>query len=325
MNYFKLYTTLLLAAVLTSCAKVHGPEEGNCTEGETVSISVSVDSRKFGGSATNSGLPDTRLDAAASSLYSGGTLGLFIDYGKNAKYTQSNVLWENDGTNTWAPQIGMLWGKSYDKVGVYAYAPYLDGETDSTKIGFSIPADQLNGTAGADFLWFAHKKFDPNADLSGSKAIDITFNHALVKLTVSITKGNQFDGTGVVVRKVCLNGTTGDVECNITNGKVSAASGSVMTDITMRSAGTKNGKDNFDAIFWPGDGQKIGATMVTVTMSDGKEYNLTLGQELTLLGGHAYTMTVRVGKDKLEAGAVTVAGWNETPVDINNGSEYEVD
>lgn len=311
----------ILAAASVSCGKESVSQVSTFPEDGVVRINAVV-----AGPVEVTGAQVTRGDAGKSTTeYSGKDLGFFIDYNDNGPYSRPNIRWEKDPDKGWQPESQILWMNSRLKADIYAYAPYLDGETDSTKIGFSIPADQLYGTVGADFLWFAHKKFDPNADLSGSKAIDITFNHALVKLTVSITKGNQFDGTGVVVRKVCLNGTTGDVECNITNGKVFAASGSAMTDITMRSAGTKSGKDNFDAIFWPGDGQKIGATIVTVTMSDGKEYNLTLGQELTLLGGHAYTMTVRVGKDKLEAGAVTVADWNETPVDINNGSEYEVD
>lgn len=309
----------ILAAVSASCGKESVSKVSTFPEDGVVRINAMVTS-----ASPETGTPATRADAVASTEYSGNDLGFFIDY-KYGPYTRSNVCWKKDPDKGWQPESQMLWKDAKSNADIYAYAPYSDGVTDTTKVGFTVPANQLDGTGAADLLWFAHKQFDPNSDLSSNKAIDITFNHALVKLTINITKGDQFDGKSISINEVLLNGTTSNVECNITNGKVSAVGGSAMVDISMHSAGTADGKENYDAIFWPGDGQKIGAKMVTVTMSDGKEYNLTLGQNLTLLGGHAYTMTVKVGKDRLEAGTVVVAGWNETPVDINDGNEFEAD
>lgn len=321
MNYFKLYTTLLLAAVLTSCAKVHGPEEGNCTEGETVSISVSVDSRKFGGSATNSGLPDTRLDAAASSLYSGGTLGLFIDYGKNAKYTQSNVLWENDGTNTWAPQIGMLWGKPYDKVGVYAYAPYLEGQNDLSSLTFTIPTDQSDGISEADLLWWypgiengAKKDVTANDFVEGN--INITFRHALTKLTVNFELASQFKGQNIFIKEAWFHQSMDKVAINFTGsdnnsvpyvGMASSTSSSPVS-IKMHNC-SGNGNLSCDVLFFPYTFFNTRYKLLTLTLSDGRDYILTYDKELELVSGTAYEMTVKVGKDKLEAGEVTVSSW----------------
>lgn len=306
----------ILAAASASCGKESVSQVSTFPEDSVVRINAMVTSTRSG-----TGTLATRADAVASTEYSGKDLGFFLDY-KYGPYTRSNVRWEKDPDKGWQPESQILWQDARSKADIYAYAPYLSGATDTTKVGFSIPANQLDGIDVADFLWFAHKQFDPNADLSSNKAIDITFSHALVKLTVSITKGDQFDGTGISIKEVRLNDTTSDVECNITNGKVSAVAGSTMVDISMHSAGTADGKDNYDAIFWPGAGQKSGAKMVTVTMSDGKKYNLTLGQDLTLQGGHAYTMTVKVGKDRIEAGTVVVIDWNETPVDINGGREF---
>ena len=49
--------------------------------------------------------------------------------------------------------------------------------------------------------------------------------------------------------------------------------------------------------------------MLTVVMSDNKAYNVTLDSNLELYGGCAYTMNVKVGKDRVDAGNVNVIEW----------------
>jgi len=327
MRYFKLYIIPVLVAAVASCTKAEGPEGGVGTEGRAVSISVGVDSPAGGVSgveATGAGLPGTR--AEGSTPYSGSTLGLFLDYGKDsfgkpASGTLSNVLWNNDGSNNWTSKGQMLWGKSSDKVGVYAYAPYLEGQEDASGVEFTIPTDQSEGLGAADLLWWYKgiedgKKADVAAkDFEGGK-IDIAFRHALIKLTVNFTLASQFEGQDISIKEAWFHRSMNKVKIDFTGSGnnsipyvgMSSTTSSNATSIKMHNCSSE-GKLSCEVLFFPHSLTKD-LKLLTVTLSDGRDYILTLDKDLGLweraTGGYvtgvAYEMTVTVGKTKLEGG-----------------------
>lgn len=279
--------------------------------------------------AATAGEPQTRADG---SEYDGSTLGLFIDYGsgtENARYTHSNVKWTN-GTDVWTPEKQMLWKNSTASAAIYAYAPYVDGATDAKNLVFSIPADQSAGTTAADLVSWGQDSFAPNdknTSFVGGK-IQISFSHRLVKMTFNFGKGNQF-GSDVTVKEVVLLGTTSKVLCDATidrNPAVTASSDAASLDITLH----KLDDFKYEAVFFPGKGQEAGVKMLKVTMSDGTVLFYTVpGTGLVsggLMPGSAYTMTMRLGKDKIELAkdGITVGEWTEAP-DALPGGETQID
>ena len=253
-----------------------------------------------------------RIDASVSGLiakadlpysgYSGSDLGLFIDYGDGDYYSRSNVRWTNS-SGTWTPESRLLWKNAQSPVGIFAYAPHISGADDYTGVEFSIPSNQVNGTSSADFLWCSMPGFIPADGLIDQK-LNITFSHVLVKLKVNLIFGNEL-GDSHSVKDVILNGTSSKVRCDLVNRTVTDLDQSSSNDISMCNTETSV----YEAIFFPGEGQKSGARMLTVVMSDNRAYNVTLDSNLELYSGHAYTMNVKVGKDKLEAGSVNVFEW----------------
>ena len=253
-----------------------------------------------------------RIDASVSGLitkadlpysgYTGSDLGLFIDYGAGDYYSKDNVRWVNN-SGTWTPESQLLWKNAQSPVGIFAYAPHISGADDYTGVEFSIPSNQVNGTFSADFLWCSMPGFVPADDLIDQK-LNITFSHVLVKLKVNLIFGNEF-GDSHSVKDVILNGTSSKVRCDLANKTITDLDQSSSNDISM--CNTETGV--YEAIFFPGKGQKSGARMLTVVMSDNKAYNVTLDSDLELYSGYAYTMNVKVGKDKLEAGSVSVFEW----------------
>ena len=271
-----------------------------------------------------------RIDASVSGLitkadlpysgYTGSDLGLFIDYGAGDYYSKDNVRWVNN-SGTWTPESQLLWKNAQSPVGIFAYAPHISGADDYTGVEFSIPSNQVNGTFSADFLWYSMPGFVPADDLIYQK-LNITFSHALVKLKVNLAFGNEFDDS-YSVKDVILNGTSSKIRCDLANRTVTDLDQSSSNDISM--CNTKDGV--YEAIFFPGKGQKGGARMLTVVMSDNKAYNVTIDSDLELYSGYAYTMNVKVGKDKLEAGSVNVFEWQpEKELDDEDGyiEEYSV-
>ena len=253
-----------------------------------------------------------RIDASVSGLmtkadlpysgYTGSDLGLFIDYGDGDYYSKDNVRWVNN-SGTWTPESQVLWKNAQSQVGIYAYAPHISGADDHTGVEFSIPSNQVNGTSAADFLWYSKPGFVPANDLSNQK-LNITFSHVLVKLKVNLTFGNEF-GDSHSVKDVILNGTSSKIRCDLANRTIADLDQSSSNDISMCNTADYV----YEAIFFPGKGQKSGARMLTVVMSDNKAYNVTLDSNLELYCGSAYTMNVKVGKDRVLAGNVNVIEW----------------
>ncbi len=310
-------TIVALALAIAGCNKMAVPEAvTGFPEDGVVRITATADE------------PQTRADG---SEYDGSTLGLFIDYGsgtENARYSHSNVKWTK-GTDGWTPEKRMLWKNSTASAAIYAYAPYIDGATDAKNLVFSIPADQSAGTTAADLVSWGQDSFAPNdnnTSFVGGK-IQISFSHRLVKMTFNFGKGNQF-GSDVTVKEVVLLGTTSKVLCDATTDKnpaVTAHSDAASLDITLH----KLDELKYEAVFFPGKGQEAGVKMLKVTMSDGTVLFYTVpGAGLVsggLIPGSAYTMTMRLGKDKIELAkdGITVGEWGDSG--SLTGGEADVD
>lgn len=317
MKYSNLYIIAALFAALVSCSKVEGPSGVDPSEDGVIRISVSVDA------------PVTKADAVSPKAYGGENLGLFIDYGDGDNCTQKNVRWDNDGSNNWTPESQMLWGKSSDKVGVYAYAPYLEGQADASAVNFTIPSNQSEGLDAADLLWWYpgienNSRTEVTANDFTDGKIDIAFRHALIKLTVNFELGTQFDGKNISIKEAWFHRSSNKVKIDfsgLTNNDVPYVKGAsdepdyTVCSIKMHNCSTEK-ELSCEILFFPCSLKKD-SKLLTVTLSDGRDYILTLDEELDLkkyesgayVVGTAYEMTVKVGKDKLEMGTITVAPW----------------
>lgn len=289
-TYYPILTALLsVANIFVSCEKDISNSSDNFPEDGIVRIDASVEE-----AVTKADLP--------YSGYAGSDLGLFIDYGDGDYYSKDNIRWVNN-SGTWTPESQVLWKNAQSPVGIFAYAPHISGADDHTGVEFSIPSNQTGGTSSADFLWYCKPGFVPAVDLSDQK-LNITFSHVLVKLKVNLLFGNEF-GDSHSVKDVILNGTSSKIRCDLANRTVTDLDQSSSNDISMCNTADYV----YEAIFFPGKGQKSGARMLTVVMSDNKAYSVTLDSNLELYGGCAYTMNVKVGKDRVDAGNVNVIEW----------------
>lgn len=319
MTHARIFITTLAAVALLSCGKEQQKVEALVTgfpEDGVVRITATA------------GEPQTRADG---SEYDGSTLGLFIDYGsgaENARYSHSNVKWTK-GTDGWTPEKQMLWKNSKASADIYAYAPYIDGATDAKNLVFSIPADQSAGTTAADLMSWGQAGFVPNSENQNfvDGKIIISFSHRLVKLTFSFEKGNQF-GSDVTVTEAVLLGTASKVFYDLTGtGAPGKAGDASSKDIKLHKVSDLE----WEGIFYPGDGQKPNAKMLKVTMSDGTVLYYTVpssGLGLAqggFMAGSAYTMTMRLGKDKIELAkdGITVGEWGDSG--SLTGGEADVD
>lgn len=293
----------LAALTLGSCSKSDIPVSGYPSDG-VVRISPTLAAAV------------TRADAEA---FNGSSLGLGLYYGDNDKYNRTNSLWTKDGLGNWSSETPVLWKNAEDKVLVYASVPYNSGS--GSVISGNIPSDQSAGLDEADWLWYS-EKVKPGEALKDGK-LEIELKHALLKLTIKFSYGNEFGDNEPAIKEVWLNGTMGgNVNCDLryeSRGSLTHTTVPWSLDIKMHKV-----SDNcYEAIFYPYTGQQAGGDMLTVILENGRDFHLKLAEDLPFekdlnnkyyLGGCAYSMSVQVGKDKIVMANVNIMKW-ETGAD----------
>lgn len=304
---------LLSALVLAGCTKALPAPSGYPEDG-VVRIST--------------GAPVTKAEGDAGA-YNGSTLGLYVNYGVGDNYTKDNIQWTKDAdSGEWTPAKQMLWKNPTATPTLWAYAPYSASQLHplSSAFGqllFNIPADQSAGIEAADFVTWGQENYvldhNTNQNFSADGKVQINFSHALVKLTFDFTIRTQFE-PGTTISKVTLNGTSSTVGCDIFNSSVAATSDATSQDIVFH----KVNDTKYEGIFFPGDGQKAGAQMLTVEMSDGTALTYTVGTSgLSFESGKAYTMKMYLGRLAIELNQVTLDPWQETNITIDGGTGSE--
>ena len=299
---------VVVTVALVSCSKSDTPVSGYPADG-VVRISPTV--------------AELVTRAEGSTEFNGSDLGLGLFYGANDKYNRENSLWTNDGSGNWNADTPVLWKNAEAEAEVYAFAPYSQEgfNSISRSVYWSIPSDQSAGLDGADFLWYSDK-VTPK-DLTGGK-LDIELKHALLKLTVNLTFGNEFGNTNPEIKEVWLNGTMASVYCHLDHGNRGLLyyTASKSLDIKMH----KTDGNSYEAIFYPSTGQMKGGDMLTVILANGRDYHLKLSADFPFekdsrndnyyLGGCAYSMSAQVGKNKIVLGDISIEGWQ--PYDQDN-------
>ncbi len=306
MDMKKLLYIVALACTAAACSKSEQPAGGGYPADGVVRISPSV------------AAPVTK--AGEGTDFSGSRLGLGLYYGENDKYNKS-ALWKKDAEGKWNSSSQLLWKNAEDEVVVYAYVP--DGSSEGyNKDGWiapsgGIPSDQSAGLEDADWLWYS-EKIKPGKALGTDGKLKVQMNHALLKLTVNLSFGDEFGDTAPEIKEVWLNGTMQKVSVYYkyeNRGQFAIPTTQLPMDIKMHKAAD----NRYEAIFYPSTGQKAGEKMLTVILADGREYTLTLAEDLKIekssdgnyLGGNAYSMSAQVGKNKVQMGTIKVAPWND--------------
>ena len=301
MNMKKLLYIIALACTAAACSKSEQPVGGGYPADGVVRISPTV------------AAPVTK--AGEGTEFSGSRLGLGLYYGENDKYNKT-ALWKKDADGKWNPSSQLLWKNAEDEVVVYAYVPD-DGGSDYNEgcmlPSGGIPSDQSAGLEDADWLWYSEKIVPETALVDGK--LNVKMNHALLKLTVNLSFGDEFGDTAPEIKEVWLNGTMQKVSVYYKyekRGQFAIPTTQLPKDIKMHKAGD----NRYEAIFYPYTGQQKDGKMLTVILADGREYTLTLAEDLAFekssdgnyLGGCAYSMSAQVGKNKVELTQINVDG-----------------
>ena len=218
------------------------------------------------------------------------SMSVFVTGGSNAKYNADNVKWVHDGTNWWSNSTVLYEGENKQKI--CALSPYVDGASAE---GVTITADGVT-----DYLVASRTSITSNP-------VDICMSHALTKLVLQPTFGNEV--TDQTIASVEVGGMYASGTLNIKENSWSDQ-GEATATLSMNKV---NG--NYEVLVIPMPSCQ--SFPMVITMKSGRVFsaNISLANvDNKLEGGTQYTIKLQIGQDKVTLGDITAASWG-TPVD----------
>lgn len=177
--------TAMAAAMLTSCSNDEELVQSNFPSDNIIRVTAGVNNAKTRGTEANGSLLDKNF--------------LLTIVNKNAeKYTYINKQFSKDA-GEWKCSETLLWQNAKTPVDIAAFAPAQTAVFDNVyksnafqSFAYSVAADQRDGSANNDLLYYFKKDFNPGAELVDKK-LKLEFNHAFSMIDIVVTLGTQFN------------------------------------------------------------------------------------------------------------------------------------
>ena len=314
INIISILAPLTAAAILAGCTKT-GPERTWASDPDAVHIEASVLQTKTSPDGRD-GDPSEFLpkDEIAVSVVSGGQV-------------EKTVTYEFDGDD-WRPK------PETDYLVWKAPVTYRAWYPASSKDGFDLPTDQSEsltenyGNFGkADFMTGEYD-CDSKDKIPTDHKLKLVMQRKMALVTVNVDKNrlkNQFAGR--IINKILVE----SIQSGLSH--VSADGTGSGSPVNVKPGPSDNNTDgNYHAIVVPCDGD-ASAKFLKVSVShytkpDHSDYQtdefFVTGRPAFEAGKH-YTYNLTIGKDKVEAGDITISDWG-AKVDLNGeGGEQDAD
>lgn len=320
INIISIFAPLAAAAILAGCDKT-APERTWSSDPDAVHIEASV------GALTKTYPAGTEEDqkkfkGPEGTKYPGDQIAVSAE--ANGQ-TEKTVTYEFDA-EVWNPVPATDYLVWKTPVTYKAWYPA------SSKDGFTLPADQ-SGSLGENHLNFEKADFMTGEYVCASKdkipsdhKLRLEMQRKMALVTVNVDKNrlkNQFDGKDIyMIRVESIQSGQSIVSSDGTGSGDPVDVKPYLYDRAYYDDG------NYHAIVVPCDGD-ASAIFLKITVSWDKtsskpdEFSVT-GRPAFEAGKH-YTYNLTIGKDKVEAGDITVSDWGSPVPLIDGGGEQEAD
>lgn len=322
--------TAMAAAMLTSCSNDEELVQSNFPSDNIIRVTAGVNNAKTRGTEANGSLLDKDF--------------LLTIVNKNAeKYTYINKQFSKIA-GEWKCSETLLWQNATTLVDIAAFAPAQTTVFDNVykndafqSFAYSVAANQRDGSANNDLLYYYKKDFNPGDELVDKK-LNLQFNHAFSMIDIVVTLGTQFNVPNIPsetpITEVTVEGTKLEATVNVAaadaTGIVTVKESAKATVITAtKGAFTSVNNDvkksctsKFSCIAIP---QPIAAkTFKIILKANDKYYEWTLADAITLKSGYKYTINLTMGNDVAltNSNSFTATPWTEG---ADSGSSIETE
>jgi len=312
INIISILAPLAAVAILAGCTKT-APERTWASDPDAVHIEASVLQTKTSPDGSGGFDPSQFLSNDEIAVYDG----------------SKTVTYWFDG-DYWFPK------PETDYLVWKAPVTYKAWYPASSKDGFDLPTDQSrsNGSAAAAGNFakadFMIGKYDcaSKGDIPSDHKLKLTMQRKMALVTVNVDKNrlkSQFDGKDIYMIRVET------IQSGLSHVSSDGTGSGSPVDVKPGpyDKAYENGKGDYHAIVVPCDGDASANFLkITVCWKPGYDEDKA---ELYVTGrpkfeaGKHYTYNLTIGKDKVEAGDITVSDWGTT-VDLNDGKgEFDAD
>lgn len=232
----------------------------------------------------------------------GGSMGVFVTSTTGGRYEGSNIKWTYN--NGWALDDAtiVLFENNVEKQKIAAYYPHNENlGTDNT---YSIELPEVYGAdyENYDYLYGEYVSLDKNP-------ATIKMKHLLSKVTVSIShKGNDL-GANDAVKSIALFNVPRTASWTVPTSTLSVI-GTADQTTTLYANDSNNDQtvDNYVGYALPDGSALLG---IRVTMSSGRMFAAQASITDGLASSNHYLIGLRVGKDAVTVGSISMASWTE--------------
>ena len=210
-------------------------------------------------------------------------------------YSESTSKWNTSDALYWGVQPTNTFNAWYPATSAYN--------------SFTIPTDQTAGTATADWMTAT-----PSANRENG-AVNLSFNHNLAKVTITIDKwNNEYLENERVISLLELSSLSGVMSYNSTLSGDNQAK--------WVKTYTKDANKSFVAIIAPGTYASATNIMQVYVNGSATPLAVKTPSNLTLEVGKAYRFKLTIGKEMATiTSSVTVGDWGDVDLEDNNAQQ----
>ena len=242
----------------------------------------------------------------------GGSIGVFVtSTTDNDRYSGNNIKWTygNDGWKLEDATV-VLFENNGEKQRIAAYYPYNENLGTGNVYSISLPEAYSEDYEDFDYLY---GQYDP---LSSNPAI-IRLNHLMAKVTVNVqATGTEIGGDNV--KSISLMNVPRSASWTVpTNDLGDLGTANQVIALYANDTNDDEVVDNYVGYALPDAATSLG---IRVTMSSGRSFAAQAPIADGLAGGNHYLISMKLGKDAVTVGNITIGDWG-TPESNPTGSE----
>ena len=286
MKTYKYIALAALAFTFAACSQV----DDFTPQGDQKDTPITIASAAVGEPATRVITDDNKLEGIMNE--ESAHMGVFVTGGSADKYNATNMHWQHDGDH-WDCTRTVLFEGASSQQKIYAYSPFFFDSTGSIAVNASEQTDWLVATA---------------TDLTSS-VVELTMTHALAKLVLKPTFGNEVEESQRNIAKVEVGDMYASGTLNISDNKWN----------NLPEANTTLEMKNNEVLIIPMS--NCTSFPIIITMSDGRKFKTTINLTTVdnMLGaGAQYNLHIQVGQDKVTIEQISTSdfdspfgdGWN---------------
>lgn len=302
---YKYISLAVLAFGLAACTQ----EEDFTPQGNQKGAPLAIASAGVANLTTRATITTTE----GKDYLTGGSIGVFVkSENTDTRYKGDNLEWNYDGS--WkASSATVLYEADGTKQTIGAYYPYTEELTEGTR-AIELPETFDSNYEAYDYLYADYVAVSANP-------INIQMNHLFSKVTVSITSQGSEIGTDAV-KSVSLSDVPRTAAWTVPTATLDGyGTADQVSKLYANDTDNDETVDNYVGYALPNAATTLS---IHVEMASGRIFAAKATVSGGMTGGNHYLISMKLGKDAVTVGDVTIGEWGTPTENVSGDQSTEI-